>query len=159
MYSTSSQTMSKVTFFQARRSQCLSSSSVLGDGSLYAVSSTITQMVSRGFTSHEFAGRSSFGIKLADPSDTSACMISVHRLFPFKDFNFFCNLSPYSGVRTDLIDNVKSKFFHLSVLWNYCAYTYSFLDNISHTACEKTGIHSLVCLLRSLHLTTCSVIV
>ena len=35
-----------------------------------AVLSAIIQMVSRGFTSHEFAGRSSFGIELANPSDT-----------------------------------------------------------------------------------------
>ena len=28
------------------------------------------QMVSRGFTSREFAGRSSFSIKLANPSET-----------------------------------------------------------------------------------------
>ena len=38
----------KVTFFQVKRSHCLSSSSVLGAGSLYVVSSTIIQMVSRG---------------------------------------------------------------------------------------------------------------
>ena len=43
-----------------------------------------------------------------------------------------------------LIDNVKLKFFYLSVLWNYYAYTYSFFDNISHTVCEKTAIHSLI---------------
>ena len=53
----------------AKRSHCRSLSSVLGAGSLY-VSSTIIQMVSRGFTSREFADRSSFGIKLANPSDT-----------------------------------------------------------------------------------------
>ena len=51
-----------------------------------------------------------------------------------------------------LTDNVKLKFFYLSVLWNYLAYTYSFFDNISHTVCEKTAIHSLVCVLRSLGL-------
>ena len=64
--------MSKVTFFQAKRSHCLSSSSVLvlGAGSLYVVSSTMIQVVSRGFTSHEFAGWSSFGIELVNPSDT-----------------------------------------------------------------------------------------
>ena len=61
--------MSKATFFQAKRSHCLSSSSVLGAGSLYVVSSTIIQMVPRGFTSREFASRSSFGIKLANPSE------------------------------------------------------------------------------------------
>ena len=62
--------MSKVTFFQAKRSHCLSPSIVLGAEFLYVVSSTIIQMVSMGFTSHEFAGWSSFGIKLANPSDT-----------------------------------------------------------------------------------------
>ena len=62
--------MCKVTFFQAKRSHCLSSSSVLGAGSLYVVSPTIIKMVSSGFTSYKFACRSSFGIKLANPSDT-----------------------------------------------------------------------------------------
>ena len=62
--------MSEVTFFQAMRSNCLSSSSVLGAGPLYVVLSSIIWMVSRGFTSREFAGWSSFGIKLANPSDT-----------------------------------------------------------------------------------------
>ena len=38
-------------------------------------------------------------------------------------------------------------------------YFKSFFDKISHTFCEKTAIHSLVCLLRSSLLTTCSVIV
>ena len=66
----SSQGVFKVAFFPAKCSHCLSSSSVLGAGSLYVVSSTIIQVVSRGFTSHEFAVRSSFGIKLANPSDT-----------------------------------------------------------------------------------------
>ena len=66
---------------------------------------------------------------------------------------------PHTAVLENLIDNVKLKFFYLSVLWNYLAYTYRFFDNISHTVCEKTAIHSLVCLLRSLLLTTCSVIV
>ena len=61
---------SKVTFSQAKRSHCLNSSNGFGAGSLYVVSSTIIQMVSRGFTSREFAGWSSFGIKLTNPSDT-----------------------------------------------------------------------------------------
>ena len=42
-------------------------------------------MVSWGFTSREFAERSSFGIKFADPSDTMSAR-SVHRLFLFKAF-------------------------------------------------------------------------
>ena len=36
-------------FFQAKRTRCLSSSSVFEAGSLYDVSSTKIQMVSRGF--------------------------------------------------------------------------------------------------------------
>ena len=62
--------MSRVTFFQAKGSHRLSSSSVLGAGSFYVVSCTIIQMVSRGFTSREIADQSSFGIKLANPSNT-----------------------------------------------------------------------------------------
>ena len=133
-----SQSVSKVTFFRAKRSHYLSSSSVLGAGSLYVVSSTIIQMVSRGFTSREFAGRSSFGIKLANPSDTMLAW-SVHRLFLFKAFQLFLVTYPYTVVLETLIDNVKLKFFYLSVLWNYYAYTYSFFDNISPTVCEKNG--------------------
>ena len=66
--------MSKGTFLHAKRSRCLSSSSVLGAGSLYVVSSTIIQIVFRGFKPREFASRSPFAIKFANPSDTmSAC--------------------------------------------------------------------------------------
>ena len=125
---------------------------------MYVVSSTIIQMVSRGFLSREFAGRSSFGVKLANPSDTMPAW-SVHCFFVFKAFQLFLVTYPDTVVLETLIDNVKLKFFYLSVWWNYYAYTYSFFDNISHTVCEKTAIHSLVCLLRSLLLTTCSVIV
>ena len=93
--------MSKVTFFQAKRSHCLSSSSVLGAGSLYVVSSTIIQMVSRGSHHVSLPAGPPW---LPNPSDTM-------------------------------------------------------LLTISHTVCEKTAIHSLVCLLRSLLLTTFLVIV
>ena len=51
---------------EAYGSHCLD----LWAGSLYVDSSTMIQMVSRGFKSREFPGRSSFGIKLANPSDT-----------------------------------------------------------------------------------------
>ena len=81
---TSSQSVFKVTFFQGRCSHCLR-----GWISLYVVSSTIIHMVSKGFTSREFAGRSSFGIKLANPCDTMLAR-SVHRLFLFKAFQPFC---------------------------------------------------------------------
>ena len=74
--------MSKVTFFQAKRSHCLSSSSVLGAGPLYVVSSTIIQMVSRGFTSPASPPLVKFG----NPSDTMLAL-GVHRLFLFKAKN------------------------------------------------------------------------
>ena len=107
--------MSKVTFFQAKHSLCLLSSSVLGAGSLYVFSPTIIQMVSRRITSHEFAGWSSVGIKLANPSDTMLAG-SVHRLFLFKTFQLFLVTYPLPIVLETLIDNVKLKFFYLSVL-------------------------------------------
>ena len=62
--------MSKGTFLHAKRSRCLSSSSVFEVGSLYFVPSTIIQVVSRGFTLGEVASRSPFAIKFANPSDT-----------------------------------------------------------------------------------------
>ena len=101
--------MSKVTFFQAKRSHCLSSSSVLGAGSLYVVSSMIIQMVSRGFTSRQFAGRSSFGIKLANPSD-HACMKCAPP-FSLQRFQLFLVTYPHTVELETLIDNVKLNFF------------------------------------------------
>ena len=71
------------TLFQAKHSHCLSSSSYLGAKSLYVFSSTIIQMVSRGFTSREFASRSPFAMKfqiLLTPC------LHVRRLFLFKAF-------------------------------------------------------------------------
>ena len=92
-------------------------------------------------------------------SPQCACMTCAPP-FSLQGFpTFFLLTYPHTAVLETLIDNVKLNFFYLSVLWNYYAYTYSFFDNISHTVCEKTAIHSLVCLLRSLLLTTCSVIV
>ena len=82
----------------------------MGAGSLYVVSCTIIQMVSRGFTSREFAGQSSFGIKLANPSDTMLAW-SVHCLFLFKAFQLFLVTYPHSIVLETLIDNVRLKFF------------------------------------------------
>ena len=155
----SSQGVSKVTFFQAKCSHCLSSSSVLGARSLYVVSSTIIQMVSRGFTSHKFAGWSSFGIKFANPSDTMLAW-SVRRLFLFKAFQLFWWLIPLP---------LCLKLWSILWSWNFFTslcfvallsiYLQLNFDNISHTVCEKTAMHSLVCLLRSLLLTTCLVIV
>ena len=99
-----------------------------------------------------------YKLRFANPSDTMPAW-SAHRLFLFKAFQPFLATYPDTFVLETLIDNVMLKFFYFSVLWNYLAYINSFFDDISHTVCEKTAIHSLVCLLRSLLLTTCSVIV
>ena len=103
-----------------------------------AVLSAIIQMVSRGFTSHEFAGRSSFGIKLENPSDTMLAW-SVHRLFLFKAFQLFLVTYSHTVVLETLIDNVKLKFFYLSVLWNYYAYTYTAFSIIFSHSLWKNG--------------------
>ena len=121
--------VSMFAFFQAKRTPCLSSSSVLGTGSLYVISSTIIQMVSRGFTSREFAGRSSFSIRFASSSDTTPAW-SVQHLFSLQGFPNFCHISPYRCARNFNI--VKMKFFYLVELLRI----YSFLDNISPTVCK-----------------------
>ena len=110
----------------------------MGAGSLYVVSSTIIQMVTRGFASRKFAGRSSFGIKFANSSDAMPAW-SVHRLFSFQGFpTFVGHISPYRCARN--FDIMKLKFsFYLSVLLNYYAYTYSFFDNIFNTVCKNIG--------------------
>ena len=150
--------VSKVIFFQAKRSHCLTSSSVLGAGSLHVVSSAIIQMVSRGFTSYAGLRPVLLWYKVGKYFWHHACM-KYAPPFSLQGFpTFLGNLYPYRLLET-LIDNVKLNFFYLSALWSYYAYTYSFFDNISHTVWDKTAIHSLVCLLRSLLLTTCSVIV
>ena len=72
-------------------------------------------MVSRGFTSHEFAGWSSFGIKLA-----ILLTLCLHEVCTaFSSFQPFLVTYPLTVVLETLIDNVKLKFFYLSVLWNY----------------------------------------
>ena len=104
---TSSQSVSKDTLFQAKHSHCLSSSSYLGAGSLYVFSSTMIQMVSRGFTPREFASRSPFAIKFPNPSDTmSACAPP----FSLQGFPTFAgHISSYRCARN--FDIVKLKFF------------------------------------------------
>ena len=101
--------MSTDTLFQAKRSHCLSSSSDLGAGSLYVFSSssTMIQMVSRGFTSRQFPSRSPFAIKFPNPSDImSACSP------PFSPQGFPIlagHISSYRCARH--FDIVKLKFF------------------------------------------------
>ena len=67
------QSVSEGTFFQAKRSHCRSSSSVLG-GWIF---------VCRGSTSREFVDRSSFAIKFPNPW---APFLRVRRLFLFTAF-------------------------------------------------------------------------
>ena len=100
-------------------------------------------MVTRGFASRKFAGRSSFGIKFANSSDAMPAW-SVHRLFSFQGFpTFVGHISPYRCARN--FDIVKLKFsFYLAVLLNYYAYTYSFFDKIFHTVCKKKTGHLLL---------------
>ena len=81
--------MSKDTLFQAKHSHCLSSSSYLGAGSLYVFSSTIIQMVSRGFTPREFTSRSPFAIKFPNPSDTMSACAPLFSLQGFQGFQGF----------------------------------------------------------------------
>ena len=122
--------MSKNTLFQAKRSHCLTSSGDLGAGSLYVFWSTIIQMVSRGFTSHEIASRSTFAIKFSNPPDTISACVPPFSLQGFP--TFAGHISSYRCARN--FDIVKLKFFfYLSALQTYYAYTYSFFDNISHT--------------------------
>ena len=112
---TSSQSVSKETFFHPKRSHSLSSSSVLGAGSLYVVLSTIVQMVSRGFTSREFASPSPFAIKFSNPLHTmSACA----PLFSLQGFPIFVgHISSYCCTRNFYISlYCKVEFFYLSVL-------------------------------------------
>ena len=126
-----------------------SSSSVLGAGSLYVVLSAIIQMVSRRFTSHEFAGRSSFGIKLANSSYTMLAW-SVHHLFLFKDFQLFLVTYPHSVVLETLIDNVKMKFFLPFCFVELLRIYLQFFSIVFLTQfLKKTTIHFSVCLLRS----------
>ena len=138
----SSQSVSEGTFFQAKRlSRCLSLSSVFGAGSLYFVSSKIIQIVSRGVTSREFAGRSSFAIKFPNPSGTMSACAPPFSLQGFRGSYIIGHISSYRCARN--FEIVKLNFFYLSVLQNYYAYTYSFFDNISHTFKQKNG-HSLL---------------
>ena len=66
-------------------------------------------------------------------------------------------------LHTVLLETLLLWSWSLSALLKYYAYTYSFFDNISLADCKKQTaiylIYSLDCLLRSLLLTTCSLIV
>ena len=108
----SCQSVSEGTFFQAKRSHRLSSPSGFGAGSLYVVSSKIIQMVSRGFTSREFAGRSSFAIKFPNPCDTMSACASPFSLQGFPAFAG--HITSYR--RAGNFEIVKIIFCYLSLL-------------------------------------------
>ena len=109
----SSRSVSEGTFFQAKHSHCLSSSSVLGlDLCMYVVSSKIIQMVSRGFTSREFAGRSSFAIKFPNPSGTISACAPPFSLQGFP--TFVGHISSYRCARN--FEIVRLNLFYLSML-------------------------------------------
>ena len=114
-------------------------------------------MVSRGFTSREFASRSPFAIKFANPSDTmSACAppFSVQG-FP----TFVGHISSYCYARN--FDIVKLNFFlpfcPEELLRTYLPLLTAFSITVL-THLKNNGHHSLVCLLKSLLLTACSLI-
>ena len=132
--------MSKGTFLHAKRSRCLSSPSVFGAGFLCVVSSTIIQIVSRGFTSHEVASRSPFAIKFANPSDATYACAPPFSLEGFP--TFIGHASSYRCTRNFHI--VKLNFFLPFCLKNYYTYTCSFSDNISPLTILKTNGHPLL---------------
>ena len=145
---------SEGTFFHAKRSHCLSSFSILGTGSLYIVSSKTIQMVSRGVTSREFAGRSSFTIKFPNPAGTMSACAPPFSLQGFP--TFVGHISSYRCARN--FEIVKLNFFSFKscriITHILTAFSITFLTHLD----KKTAIHSLVCLLKSSLFTTCSLI-
>ena len=74
---------------------------------MYVVSLTIIEMVSRGFTSREFASRSPFAIKFANPSDTMSAFAPPLSIQGFP--NFVGHISSYCCARN--FDIVNLNFF------------------------------------------------
>ena len=149
----SSQSVSDDTFFHAERSLCLSSSSVFGAGSLYVVLSKIIQMVSREFTSREFAGRSSFAIKFPNPSGTMSSPFSFQGFPTFNGHtsSYRCAWN-FETVKLNFVTFLSCRI----ITHTLTAFSITFLTHLNKK--KKTVIHSLVCLLKSLLLTTCSLI-
>ena len=128
----------------------------MGAGSLYVVSSTIIQMVTRGFASREFAGRSSFGIKFTNSSDAMPAW-SVHRLFFSSRLSNLC----WSHISTPLCSKLL-ELWRWSFLFTFqsCWIITHILTAFSITVFtqfvkkkKKLAVYSLVCLVRSLLLT------
>ena len=137
--------MSKDTLFQAKRSHCLTSSSDLGAGSLYVFRSTIIQMVSRGFTSREFASRSPFAIKFAN--FLTPCL-HVCRLFLFKAFQPLLIIYLHTVLLETLILWSWSFFFSpfcLVDLLRSTAFSIIFLTHLKKDGHTLLGLSSKVC--------------
>ena len=136
--------MSKETFFQAKRSHSLSLSSVFRAGSLHVVSSTIIQMVSRGFTLREFASRSPFAIKFANPSDTMSTCAPPFSLQCFQPL-----LVIY--LRTVVFETLilLSRFFFTFLSWRIIthiltAFSITFLTHLKNNGHPLLGLSSKV---------------
>ena len=83
----------------------------------------------------------------------------VHRLSQIKAFQPFSVTYIHTVVLETLIDNVKLKFFYLSVFWGIITYILTAFPIIFLTQFVKNGHPLLGCLLRPLLLTTRSIIV
>ena len=70
--------------------------------------------------------------------------------FPLQGSQTFLVTYLLTVVLETLIDNVKLKFFLPLCFVELLSVYLQLFDNISHTVCEKTAMHSLICLLRSL---------
>ena len=131
--------MSTDTLFQAKGSHCLNS--------------TIIEMVSRGFTSREFASRSPFAIKFPNPSHTmSACSPP----FSLQDFPTLPgHMSSYRCARN--FDIVKLKFFLIFtslpcrlITHILTAFSTTFLTHLKKDGHTLLGLSSKVFYFRSL---------
>ena len=117
-------------------------------------------MVTRGFASREFTNRSSFGIKFANSSDAMPAW-NVHRLFSFQAVQPLLVTYLHTVVLETLILWSWSFLFTLQSCWIsitdiLTAFSITFFTQFVK---KKPAIYSLVCLVRSLLLTTCSLIV
>ena len=133
-------------------SHCVSSSSYLGASSLYVFSSTIIQMVSRGFTSREFASRSPFAFKfqiLLTPC------LHARRLFLFKVFQPSLVIYLHTVVLETLTLWSWSFFFFTSlpcrlITHILTAFSITFLIHLKKDGHTLLGLSSKVFYFRSL---------
>ena len=137
--------MPKETLFLAKHSHCLSSSSYLRAGSLYVFSSTMIQMVSRGFTPREFASRSPFAIKFPNPSDTMSACAPPFSLQGFPTFTG--HISSYRCARNFDIGKWKFFFTFLScrfITHELTAFSITFLTHLKKNSHTLLGLSSKV---------------